>query len=50
MGEFVSGRVCGRMILDQVMDGHMEGERCEEGEEGEERCDVCQGNNGKVIG
>lgn len=40
MGEFVSGRVCGRMILDQVMDGHMEGERC----------DVCQGNNGKVIG
>ena len=37
--EFIAGKVCRRVILDQVMDGWMNRERCEEGEE---TCDVCQ--------
>jgi superfamily II DNA helicase RecQ len=40
--EFISGAVCRRVILDQVMDGRMDRERCEEGEE---TCDVCQGKD-----
>ena len=36
--EFVAGKVCRRVILDQVMDGWMNRERCQEGEE---VCDIC---------
>ncbi|KAK6218092.1 hypothetical protein QIS74_02556 [Colletotrichum tabaci] len=36
---FVSGEVCRRMVLDEVMDGRMDRSGCEEGEEA---CDVCQ--------
>ncbi|HYT46090.1 MAG TPA: helicase-related protein [Methylomirabilota bacterium] len=37
--EFIQGNVCQRVILDQVMDGQMNQEACEEGEE---QCDICQ--------
>lgn len=37
--EFVGGAVCRQAILDEVMDGRLDRERCEEGEE---VCDVCQ--------
>lgn len=37
--EFLQGNACRRVILDQVMDGRMSREACEEGEE---QCDVCQ--------
>jgi superfamily II DNA helicase RecQ len=37
--EFVSGAGCRRVVLDQVMDGRIDRERCEANEE---RCDVCQ--------
>ncbi|KAL5318141.1 hypothetical protein ACEPPN_013199 [Leptodophora sp. 'Broadleaf-Isolate-01'] len=40
--EFISSGVCRRVVLDQVMDGRMDRERCEEGEEA---CDVCQGKD-----
>jgi hypothetical protein len=36
--EFIAGKVCRRVILDEVMDGWMNRQRCEEGEEA---CDVC---------
>jgi superfamily II DNA helicase RecQ len=36
--EFVQGDVCRRVILDEVMDGRISREACEEGEE---PCDVC---------
>jgi superfamily II DNA helicase RecQ len=37
--EFVTSGACRRATLDQVMDGRMDRERCEEGEE---VCDVCR--------
>ena len=40
--EFISSGLCRRVVLDQVMDGRMDREMCEEGEE---VCDVCQGKD-----
>jgi superfamily II DNA helicase RecQ len=37
--EFVTGGTCRRVILDQVMDGRVDREQCEEGEE---MCDMCR--------
>jgi hypothetical protein len=37
--EFVTGGTCRRVILDQVMDGRVDREQCEEGEEA---CDMCR--------
>lgn len=34
MQEFVRGDVCRRVVLDQVMDGRMSREECEEGKSG----------------
>ena len=39
---FISGARCRRIYLDQEMDGRLDRVRCEEGEE---RCDVCQGSD-----
>jgi superfamily II DNA helicase RecQ len=37
--EFISSTICRRIILDQVMDGRIDREQCEEGEE---RCNIYQ--------
>ncbi|KAK1957244.1 hypothetical protein LY78DRAFT_592745 [Colletotrichum sublineola] len=41
---FVSGEVCRRVVLDEVMDGRMDRSECEGGEEA---CDVCQQRAGQ---
>ncbi|KAL6401247.1 hypothetical protein AUP68_08439 [Ilyonectria robusta] len=37
--DYISGRVCRRIIMDSVMDGRTDRDGCEEGEE---LCDICQ--------
>ncbi|KAL6406184.1 hypothetical protein AUP68_10351 [Ilyonectria robusta] len=37
--DYISGRVCRRVIMDSVMDGRTDRDGCEEGEE---LCDICQ--------
>ncbi|KAL6399582.1 hypothetical protein AUP68_10344, partial [Ilyonectria robusta] len=37
--DYISGRVCRRVIIDSVMDGRIDWDGCEEGEE---LCDICQ--------
>lgn len=37
--DYISGRVCRRTVMDSVMDGRMNRDGCEEGEE---LCDICQ--------
>lgn len=39
IAEFVSGKACRRVVLDEVMDGRRSRRGCEDGEE---RCDICQ--------
>jgi superfamily II DNA helicase RecQ len=47
IAEFIEGKVCRRVVLDEVMDGRVDRVGCEEGEEA---CDICEGEQMGVEG